>query len=282
MDSNLNTLFIRLHDNPKDDLAWQQFKRQMKSEPDATCCALFFGYLADTTGPNPLQDLLLERDLEIFPDILHFYQSFTTKTEVFGDIWGSGREFWYILQFLELWAEHISPKLTPKKLRSLNHVLQQLRQLAAKKSLPVDSTELNLPFLAQEVAWNLSLYIEAAPVLADYPEFRHMYFLPSELIPLCFDLENYKLSTDSEGYLQTLLHDTRKSAFRANLLNFAQTFPLILQSKWAYALYISLEQAEWHKHPFVRRILANSYWEARADGHILLNREKPKHVHVLH
>lgn len=95
-----------------------------------------------------------------------------------------------------------------------------------------------------------------------------MYFLPSEILPLAFDLENYQLTPRGERYFNDLLHETRRSAFRINLLNFAQTFPLILQAKWAYAVYISLEKNEWGKHPFVRRLLANSYWEARACGQI--------------
>jgi hypothetical protein len=267
MSTQFNSLLSRLERFPDNDLLWQQVKKLIKQEPEACCCRIFFHRLGK--AGSPMESLLQDRGLDIFSEILLFYRTFLDKTQLHGDIWGTGQELWQILQFLEIWSIDLRKVLPSAKLALLDGVLAQLRSVSATRTIPRELTELNLPFLPHEVAWNLAMYLTPAAKLADYPQFTHVHFLPTELIPLAFDLENYKLSPFNERYLETLLHDTRKSAIKACLLNFAQTFPLVLQGKWAYAVYLSLDHGEWCKHPFVRRLLANSYWEARLNGELL-------------
>ncbi|MDA8441599.1 MAG: hypothetical protein M0Z55_04410 [Peptococcaceae bacterium] len=268
MDTLLEPLLSRLAGSPADQVAWQQIKRQIKLSPEATCCQLLFGHLAVEAHADCLPSVLIEHGLEVFEEVIHFYREFLSKTQTYGDIWGGGREFWATVQFFEVWAAGIMPRLSTHRLDTVNQVLARLRSVASAAKINIHSGDLNLPFLPQEVAWNLTLYFTPSVILADYPEFKHLYFLPAELIPLALELENYKLSPRSNLYLKKLLHATRKSAIETSLLNFAQTFPLILHAKWAYAIYLSLAQGEVSAHPFVLRLLTNSYWEAKAAGQL--------------
>ncbi|HWJ03337.1 MAG TPA: hypothetical protein VNU93_06620 [Verrucomicrobiae bacterium] len=269
MDTRFYSLLNRLEANPQDELAWQQVKRKLRQEPEQTCCQLFFGHLVDSQTESALETLLVDRWQEVFREVVTFYRAFLDRTETYGDIWGGGKEFWLIAQFLEVWTERIKDNLPTQEKAALAQVLGRLRVITNEHKIVGKSSGPDLPFLPQEVAWNLPMYLKPASILADYPEFKHMYFLSSEILPLAFDLENYKLSPRGEQYLESLLHETRQEAFKANLLNFAQNFPLVLQAKWAYAVYISLARGGWCQHPFVRRLLANSYWEAKATGHVV-------------
>ncbi len=265
MDSRFSGMLSRLEKDPANDILWQQVKKLIKEHPEDCCYLIFFNRLGEG---SPIRHILKQRGLEILPELMLFYHAFLDKTHLYGDIWGGGQEFWQILQFLEVWSLDHVHKLPPAKAAQLDRILRQLRSVSASRIIPRELNDLNLPFLPHEVAWNLAMYLTPAQKLADYPQFSHVYFLPIELVPLAFDLENYNLSPFNENYLETLLHSTRKGAIKACLLNFAQTFPLVLQAKWAYAVYLSLDQGQWSKHPFIRRLLANSYWEARLKGEL--------------
>ncbi|HEX3015611.1 MAG TPA: hypothetical protein VHQ46_04445 [Desulfobacteria bacterium] len=225
MDAGFRAVLPKLEQNPNDDIAWQQFKRIVKKDPEASYCELFFGHLAECPAPSPLELLFVERWPEVFTDLISFYRAFLSRTRAYGDIWGGGQELWQLAQFFVIWAQQIQAQLPPGKRNSLEQVLSELHRLTEQNRIPVESNQPGLPFLPQEVAWNLQLYLDSASVLADYPQFRHIYFMPAEIAPLSADLEQYRLSPDNRTYLQKLLHTTRQGAIKTALLHFAQTYP---------------------------------------------------------
>ncbi|MDH7576353.1 MAG: hypothetical protein QHH75_00755 [Bacillota bacterium] len=111
---------------------------------------------------------------------------------------------------------------------------------------------------------NLPFYLEKADLLAELPQFSSIYFTTDELSCFLNSLQSYRLTQENEASLEKLLSAPRKKQILNELFHFTRTFPLIRNAKQAFAIYISLgEIIPWTRHPFMRRLLAVSYQEAK-------------------
>ncbi|MDW7674281.1 MAG: hypothetical protein SCK28_07095 [Bacillota bacterium] len=122
-----------------------------------------------------------------------------------------------------------------------------------------------LPFDGQEVLLKLKNYLQDADVIADLPDFSQSYFSKEEIEPIWHDLENWTLNKFSRKYITSLLSDKKKQQIRRNLQQVIYKHPVISQAKQAYAIYLTLDMTgyDWVDHPFIRRIIGNSFLESK-------------------
>lgn len=155
----------------------------------------------------------------------------------------------------QLEQTRLSPLQTEDE--SLRPVLQRIRILASTPGL--------FPFAADYIQENLPRFLDSAEVLADLSELQIIYFAPEEIKPLSGDLSRYRVSPLSRRYVQNLFHSERREAILSVLASVAKNYPLLGTCRQAYAVMLSLENAElWGQNPFCLRLIANRFWERQA------------------
>lgn len=123
----------------------------------------------------------------------------------------------------------------------------------------------HFPFSPLYIQENLLDFLTDSEVLADLPLLEVIYFSTEELLPLVSELEQYQISPLSRRYVQNLYHPERQEAVLTALAYLSKNYPLLGTSRQAYALMLSLDEIDqWSKHPFCLRLLANRFWEYRA------------------
>ena len=149
----------------------------------------------------------------------------------------------------------ISPILHEDKILRSN--LIRLRILA--------ETSGHFPFSPLSIQENLTDFLTDSEILADLPLLEVIYFSAEEILPLAGELEQYKLSPLSRRYVQNLFHAERREAILTTLAYLSKNYPLLGTSRQAYALMLSLDDIDqWSQHLFCLRLLANRFWEYRA------------------
>lgn len=149
-----------------------------------------------------------------------------------------------------------------------NRVMQALLRLR-NSTLPEEIQELKLtiPFDPGEVLSNIDCFLKNADALADLPEFSSIYFSKEQIRPIGSQLENHRLNPFGKKYIQQLVNnDTEiQKIIKRQLIKFINLYPFRFYTKQAFAVYITLGKTiPWENHPFIIRLIANSYWEQKA------------------
>ena len=123
----------------------------------------------------------------------------------------------------------------------------------------------------QEIIEQIPVLLRKGDLLAELSDFSGLYFTAHELEPLWGSLQRYKFLPEEEAKLENFFNLAIKHQILATLQNFINRNWYSPYAKIACAVYITLgEIIPWAKHPFIRRLLAASYQEAKT----LINLQK--------
>ncbi|MGI6066095.1 MAG: hypothetical protein ACOYI2_06340 [Bacillota bacterium] len=170
-----------------------------------------------------------------------------------------------LVSSLESALENCSVPLTGQ-----NRIMQALVRLR-QTGLPEEIQNLNLTltFDPCEVINNLDYYLQDADTLADLPEFAEIYFPPEKIHPIALQLENYRLNPFGKKYIAHLIDTKVQETIKKTLEHFIENFPVKQCTKQAFAVLMTLGRLiPWEKHPFILRLVANSYWEQKVLSYI--------------
>ncbi|MDQ7092004.1 hypothetical protein REC12_00145 [Desulfosporosinus sp. PR] len=113
-----------------------------------------------------------------------------------------------------------------------------------------------------EIQEHLTQFLDTADILADLPQFEVIAFPLEEIKPLSSDLSRFRLTPHSRRYIRNLFHPERCEAILSVLAYIAKHYPLLRTCRQAYALMLSLDDADsWGQHPFCLRLIANRFWD---------------------
>ncbi|HHY41065.1 MAG TPA: hypothetical protein GX502_07415 [Syntrophaceticus sp.] len=116
----------------------------------------------------------------------------------------------------------------------------------------------------QEVIEQISVLLRKGDVLAELSDFSGLYFTAHELEPLWDSLQRYKFLPEDEAKIEDFFNLSIKHQILVTLQNYINRNWYSPYAKIACAVYITLgEIIPWAKHPFIRRLLAVSYQEAK-------------------
>ncbi|HHW29042.1 MAG TPA: hypothetical protein GXX21_05775 [Syntrophomonadaceae bacterium] len=116
----------------------------------------------------------------------------------------------------------------------------------------------------QEILEQIPVLLRKGDLLAELPDFSGLYFTAHELEPLWGALQRYNFLPEEEAKLENFFNLAFKHQILATLHNFINRNWNSPYAKLACAVYITLgEIIPWAKHPFIRRLLAVSYQEAK-------------------
>lgn len=116
----------------------------------------------------------------------------------------------------------------------------------------------------QEIIEQLPVLLRKGDLLAELPDFSGLYFTAHELESIWGALQKYTFTPEEEAKLEEFLNLAIKHQILATLHNFINKNGNSPYAKIACAVYITLgEIIPWAKHPFIRRLLAVSYQEAK-------------------
>lgn len=149
-----------------------------------------------------------------------------------------------------------------------NRIMQALIKL--KKSTfieEVSGLDFPIPFDPCEVINHIDYYLKESDILADLPEFMTVYFSPEQVNPIAFQVESHKLNPFGKKFIEKLLNEERQNMIKNSLKTFISSYPVKLYTKQAFAIYVTLGKAiPWAEHPFILRLIINSYWEHKVHG----------------
>ncbi|MBO8169820.1 MAG: hypothetical protein H0Z35_11645 [Thermoanaerobacteraceae bacterium] len=137
-------------------------------------------------------------------------------------------------------------------LRNMKHTDDMVLQL--KENVKV-------PFECVLVLENMEPYLRNADSLADLPQFRCVYFAFNDLKNFAMQIENNNWSPFLYKHLEQLLTAEKREQIRQVLKHLIENHTVPGQVKQAFVLYMTLpDDIPWHKHPFIKRLVYNSYW----------------------
>ncbi|MGB3913833.1 MAG: hypothetical protein WBK18_01415 [Thermacetogeniaceae bacterium] len=147
-------------------------------------------------------------------------------------------------------------RITQKERNHLFHTLQ----LISPKAEYYQFEKINI----QEIIEQIPALLRKGDLLAELSDFSGIYFTAHELEPLWNSLQNYNFLPEDEAKLEDFFNLSIKHQILATLQNFINRNWYSPHAKIACAVYITLgEIIPWTKHPFIRRLLAVSYQEAK-------------------
>ncbi len=136
-----------------------------------------------------------------------------------------------------------------KIMKHTDNMVQQLRD------------NLRIPFEFVHVFEDIEHHLKEANQIADLQCFKCAYFDYEQLKHHAMDLEKNHLSPFFISYLEQLLTPAKKEQIKQVLKYLIEYHQIPQQGKQAFALYMTLgDHTPWQKHPFILRLVYNSYW----------------------
>lgn len=237
-----------------------RFRQMVNNQPQAILDALFFNCYQETPSLSrfsQLRHFLVPHASYIYPGVAsyakHLQSSPVTSEDCIRQVLIL-REARFLCR--EIVTLVLSDAVIPFTRRKVLH--QSLQWLKV-----VPESLANSHIDQDEVLANIHRYLSRSDLLAELPQFQAIYFTGDELSHLS-GLQIYRSTPDLESQLERVLIPLRKRDILKVLQQFIQTCPLPLHTKQAFAVYISLgEVIPWHRHSFIKRLLAVSFQEAK-------------------
>ncbi|MCK8825190.1 hypothetical protein [Fuchsiella alkaliacetigena] len=252
-----------------------KFEQLIKNDPQATFNHLFFSYYYPRREKLKLEKF--EKILRLIIDniYLQVISYLNYLQEPYQKALKNLEEYQKLCTFIKklrgklrrLLEEMLKDNRTPRAVKGVvKNGLHKAAKIDAYAQRKLETAQRD--FDGEEIAANLSTYLENSEALADLAYFSSLYFTKQELIPIQNQLENKNFNQFTEEFLKKeLLTPSTKEKILNELQEFIDDYPLYKLVKQAYAIYLTLGKIiPWEKHPFIKRLVFNSYVEAKVSS----------------